>query len=93
MNIETNTPLRRPPPDYCPRGSERWFQIPDGLDAGKTLFYSDQAGAGAQTQATVLFVHGNPESSYTYRHIRDTWWTCTMRRTCFNSSGTWTCGT
>lgn len=72
MNIETNTPLRRPPPDYCPRGSERWFQIPDGLDAGKTLFYSDQAGAGAQTQATVLFVHGNPESSYTYRHIRDT---------------------
>lgn len=71
MQIKTNTPLRNPPADYCPAGSEQWFQIPEGLDAGKTLFYSDYQTGEGQPQATVVFVHGNPESSYTYRHIRD----------------------
>lgn len=72
MDVKTNSPLQNPPVDYCPSGSERWFEIPEGLDAGKALFYYDHATVPGETpQATVLFVHGNPECSYTYRHIRD----------------------
>lgn len=71
MKIPTNTPLRRPPDDYCPTGASRWFQIPDGLDAGKRLFYIDHSTGGAAADRTVLFVHGNPECSYTYRDSRD----------------------
>jgi pimeloyl-ACP methyl ester carboxylesterase len=67
----TNSVLRAVPDDYFPVGSERWFTIPDGHDAGKTMFYYDiQIGGGSPT-STVVFVHGNPECSYTYRHIRD----------------------
>ena len=72
MNVESNSPLKKPPADYCPAGSEHWFEIPQGLDAGKKLFYYDFSTAPEQdVKSTVLFVHGNPESSYTYRHIRD----------------------
>ena len=72
MNLASNTPLRNPPPDYCPPESERWFTIPDGPDAGKTLFYYDvQTSPNETPKTTVLFVHGNPECSYTYRKIRD----------------------
>lgn len=75
MIIQSNTPLQNPPSDYCPAGSENWFEIPEGADsknAGKTLFYYDTLTSEAKTpKATVLFVHGNPECSYTYRHIRD----------------------
>jgi pimeloyl-ACP methyl ester carboxylesterase len=71
MQIKTSTPLHNPPADYCPPGSEHWFQIPAGLDAGKTLFYSDHQCGNDEPETTVVFVHGNPESSYTYRHIRD----------------------
>lgn len=68
--IPTNSPLRRPPADYHPAGSARWFRIEDGPDRGKTLFYYDHAPA-AGPAGTVLFVHGNPECSYTWRHVRD----------------------
>ncbi len=72
MHVISNSPLKNPPADYCPPGSERWFTIPEGLDAGKTLFYYDYPTSSASTpQRTVLFVHGNPECSYTYRKIRD----------------------
>lgn len=72
MNVASTSPLQHPPPDYCPAGSDRWFTIPDGLDAGKTLFYSDhETVPGQAPKATVLFVHGNPECSYTYRKVRD----------------------
>ncbi len=72
MNVATNSPLQDPPSDYCPAGSERWFAIPEGLDAGKTLFYSDHVTLpGGAPKTTVVFVHGNPECSYTYRTIRD----------------------
>lgn len=67
----SNSPLRRPPPDYFPPGSGRWFEIPSGKDAGKKLFYYDYIIGEGEPQATVFFVHGNPECSYTYRHIRD----------------------
>lgn len=71
MDIQTNTPVRQPPSDYCPPGSERWFKIPNGLDAGKTLFYYDHRVGDREPDFTVLLVHGNPENSYTYRHTRD----------------------
>lgn len=72
MIVQSNSPLQNPPSDYCPAGSERWFTIPERQDAGKTLFYYDHRTSEAQApQTTVLFIHGNPECSYTYRKIRD----------------------
>ncbi len=72
MHVKSNSPLQNPPADYSPLGSERWFEISEGLDAGKTLFYFDYlTRANEAPQTTVLFVHGNPECSYTYRKIRD----------------------
>lgn len=72
MDIRSNSPLQNPPADYCPLGSEAWFEIPEGLDAGKQLFYYDYStDTDPRPERTVLFVHGNPECSYTYRHIRD----------------------
>lgn len=61
--------MRSVPNDYCPGGSERWFRIPAGHDAGKTMFYYDHVIGNDPPVSTVLFVHGNPECSYTYRHI------------------------
>lgn len=71
MDIPTNTPLRHIPDDYCPPGSAAWFTLGEGLDAGKRLFYYDYVCGQGEPEATVLMVHGNPESSYTYRSIRD----------------------
>lgn len=71
FSVPTNTPLDRPPADYCPSDSERWFDIPEGLDAGKTMFYFDHVVGNGDPEATVVFVHGNPECSYTYRFMRD----------------------
>lgn len=71
FTLESNTPLLAPPMDYCPSGCARWFNIPTGLDKGKTLFYFDHVVGKGEPQSTVVFVHGNPESSYTYRHIRN----------------------
>lgn len=70
-DIPTNSPLRRVPGDYCPEGSANWYTLKRGNDAGKTLFYYDHRIGNKTPRTTVLFVHGNPESSYTYRHIRD----------------------
>lgn len=69
MNIISNSPLRSVPSDYCPPGADCWFDIPEGVDAGKTLFYYDHCTGDTPPSATVLFVHGNPECSYTYRHV------------------------
>lgn len=71
LQIQTNTPLRKPPADYCPPGSDRIFTLQSGYDAGKKMFYSDHLTGDGSPEATIVFVHGNPECSYTYRHIRD----------------------
>ena len=71
VQVESNSPLREVPEDYCPAGSDNWFTIPSGYDEGKKLFYSDYTPDGVTPEKTVLFVHGNPECSYTYRHVRD----------------------
>ena len=71
MQIRSNSPLRNPPPDYCPAAAVRWFTVKNGYDKGKTLFYYDHVTGPGDPVETVLLVHGNPECSYTYRHIRD----------------------
>ncbi|MFB6165968.1 MAG: alpha/beta fold hydrolase [Haloarculaceae archaeon] len=76
------TPLEYVPPDYYPAGSAAWFEIPDGRDAGKRLFVRDSVHGGdadgeptadsdASPEHTVVFVHGNPENSYTWRGAID----------------------
>lgn len=66
----SNSPVTQIPVDYMPAGSGNWFVIPSGSDAGKKMFYYDfQVGKG-KPEKTILFVHGNPESSYTYSKIR-----------------------
>ncbi len=67
--IETSTPLRHVPADYAPAGSERWFTLTEGPDAGRRIFYFDHTVGSGDPEQTVLFVHGNPECSYTYRHV------------------------
>ncbi len=69
--IPTDTPLKAVPDDYWPSEGALWFEIPSGHDAGKKMFYYDCMGGAGPAQGTVLFVHGNPECSYTYRFIRD----------------------
>lgn len=71
FEIVSNSPLQQPPDDYFPEGAARWFSIPGGKDAGKTMFYYDFNVGEQEPETTVVFVHGNPETSYTYRHIRD----------------------
>ncbi len=69
--MTSNSPLQHPPADYFPQDSAHWFTLPEGVDTGKKLFYYDHVTGGGEPEATVVFVHGNPESSYTYRHIRE----------------------
>jgi pimeloyl-ACP methyl ester carboxylesterase len=63
-----NTPLRYVPEDYSGGGTRHWFVLPDGPDAGKKMFFLDTR-RGEDDGPTVLFVHGNPECSYTYRNV------------------------
>ena len=71
-----NTPLRHFPDDYIPEESGRWFILSEGPDVGKKLFFYDfivekEDGPEGQPIPTIVFVHGNPESSYTYSQTRD----------------------
>ena len=77
FEIASNSPLRVIPLDYFPEGaveSANWFTLPEtsGYDAGKRLFYYDYRTTDAAPEATIVLVHGNPENSYTFRHLRDT---------------------
>ena len=71
LSMPTNSPMTRVPADYCPAGSARHYTLEDGPNAGKTMFYYDFTVGEGRPQATVLLVHGFPECSYTYRHVRD----------------------
>jgi pimeloyl-ACP methyl ester carboxylesterase len=64
-----NTPLKIIPKDYYPKGNGYWFEIPQGLDRGKKLFFRDSIHGNNSPTKTIVFVHGNPECSYTYRKI------------------------
>jgi len=82
-NTSGNSPIKHVPADYYPPDSAHWFVIPEGVDQGKKLFFYDfitETQGVSQTDErkdsnkalpVVLFVHGNPESSYTYSKTRD----------------------
>jgi len=82
-DVPGDTPLTDPPEDYCPDGAGSWFLIPGGRERNKRLFVRDSVHDGEDvtptdefdgdpaTLSTVLFVHGNPECSYTYRQVID----------------------
>jgi len=63
-----NSPVRKIPVDYFPDGATAaWFVLERGIDQGKKLFFYDITLGDGPVDATIVFVHGNPESSYTYR--------------------------
>ncbi len=64
-----NTPVSDVPPDYYHPGHGHWYILPEGRDAGKKMFFRDESFGSDKPAATIVFVHGNPESSYTYRKI------------------------
>jgi pimeloyl-ACP methyl ester carboxylesterase len=76
-----NSPVTSVPDDYAPADAGAWFELSEGRDRGKKLFFWDATLTGeglvptAETDATVadlpvvLFVHGNPECSYAYRKV------------------------
>lgn len=62
-----DTPLVPMPQDYFPASTEGWFVLPEGKDRGKKLFFYDLTIGEGTPKAIYLFVHGNPESSLTFR--------------------------
>ena len=67
--VAGNSPLKDIPEDYSPENCGQWFAIPQGVDAGKKLFFYDVVIGEGSPQATIVCVHGNPECSYSYRHV------------------------
>lgn len=68
-SIPSNSPVNNIPSDYYPEGCGFWFEIPEGLDSGKKMFYKDFNHGTGDPESTIVFIHGNPESSYTYRDV------------------------
>jgi len=69
--IPSNTPVSDVPSDYYPPECGFWYELTGGIDAGKKIFFRDSTHGGDTPQETIVFVHGNPESSYTYRNVID----------------------
>ena len=68
-SIPSNSPVSSIPLDYYPEGYGFWYELKEGIDAGKKLFYRDSIHGTGDPECTIVFVHGNPESSYTYREV------------------------
>jgi pimeloyl-ACP methyl ester carboxylesterase len=64
-----NSPVKTIPSDYYPEGCGFWFELSDGLDAGKKMFFKDSTHGDGTPESTIVFIHGNPENSYTYRLV------------------------
>lgn len=64
-----NTPLCEIPKDYYPEGCGLWLKISRGIDKGKRLFFRDSTHGRHEPEDVILFVHGNPECSYSYRKV------------------------
>jgi pimeloyl-ACP methyl ester carboxylesterase len=64
-----NTPLYDIPRDYYPEGHGFWLKLSKGIDKGKKLFFRDSAHGKGSPDDTILFIHGNPECSYSYRKV------------------------
>lgn len=67
--IPGDSPVRRIPADYHPPGGGFGFLLAEGRDAGKKMFFRDTAHGRGDVEETIVFVHGNPESSYTFRNV------------------------
>ncbi|TFF92011.1 MAG: alpha/beta hydrolase [Promethearchaeota archaeon] len=65
----TNSPLKYIPENYCPKVDMHFLEIKKGFDKGKKLFYRNSKMLGNNPDHCIVFVHGNPECSYTYRNI------------------------
>ena len=63
-----DSPLTAVPSDYDAGGTGRWFVLPDGPDAGRRLYFWERR-YGNGPGPVVLLVHGNPECSYTFRQV------------------------
>lgn len=64
------TTVLTPPADYAMGGTKRWLELGRGPEKGLKLYFSDQRVGQTDTESpAILFVHGNPESSYTYRNV------------------------
>lgn len=70
-SIPSNSPVTIVPEDYFPPGCGYWFELTEGLDKGKKMFFRDSSHGEATPEEIIVFVHGNPESSYTYRDVID----------------------
>ncbi|MHA2290147.1 MAG: alpha/beta fold hydrolase, partial [Promethearchaeota archaeon] len=68
-SLPSNTPIKNVPIDYYPDGCGNWYEIVEGNDAGKKMFFRDSKHGAGDPESTIVFVHGNPECSYTYRGV------------------------
>ncbi len=68
-SIPSNTPIENVPVDYYPQGCGNWYEIEEDIDAGKKMFFRDSKHGTGDSENTIVFVHGNPECSYTYRGV------------------------
>jgi len=64
-----NTPIKKIPRDYFPEGCGFWFKLSDGLDNKKKMFFRDSKHGNGIPESNIVFIHGNPENSYTYRKV------------------------
>ncbi|MFX1380206.1 MAG: alpha/beta fold hydrolase [Promethearchaeota archaeon] len=64
-----NSPIKKIPKDYFPERSGFWFELSEGLDAKKRMFFRDSKHGNDNPNEVILFIHGNPENSYTYRKV------------------------
>ena len=64
-----NTPIKSIPKDYFPDGCGFWYKLAEGLDANKKMFFRDSKHRSGNPEKTLVFIHGNPENSYTYRKV------------------------
>ena len=68
-SLQSNSPIKDVPADYYPQGCGNWYEIEEGIDAGKKMFFRDSKHGTGKPENTIVFVHGNPECSYTYRGV------------------------
>ncbi len=64
-----NSPIHEYPSDYFPQGCGFWYELSEGLDTDKKMFFRDSTHGNGNPESTIVFVHGNPENSYTYRKV------------------------
>jgi len=68
-SLPSNSPIKNVPADYYPQGCGKRYEIVEGNDAGKKMFFRDSKHGTGEPENTIVFVHGNPECSYTYRGV------------------------